>query len=149
MKNFKDLVSEVAEPKAPEEKRFKDQHAIEVIPHPVALDHQFTGDIEGVTPTKLPADKADDTKDYDKAYKTKDDTGAKLESAESNRKSITEILGVNKKKDDKKDDEKPKEAVVLWMESDLQMKLHNQKKHRHHKHHPHHHNYLQEENSLL
>ena len=103
MKNFKDLVSEVAEPKAPEEKRFKDQHAIEVIPHPVALDHQFTGDIEGVTPTKLPADKADDTKDYDKAYKTKDDTGAKLESSESNKKSITEILGVNKKKDDKKD----------------------------------------------
>jgi len=112
MKNFKDLVSEVAEPKAPEEKRFKDQHAIEVIPHPVALDHQFTGDIEGVTPTKLPADKADDTKDYDKAYKTKDDTGAKLESAESNRKSITEILGVNaKKKEDKKDDEDMEEAM--------------------------------------
>lgn len=103
MKNFKDLVSEVAQPKAPEEKRFKDQHAIEVIPHPVALDHQFTGDIDGVTPAKRKADKVDDTKDYDKAYKTKDDTGAKLESAESNKKSITEILGVNAKKpEDKK-----------------------------------------------
>jgi hypothetical protein len=111
MKNFKDLVSEVAEPKAPEEKRFKDQHAIEVIPHPVALDHQFTGDIEGVTPTKLPADKADDTKDYDKAYKTKDDTGAKLESSESNKKSITEILGVNTKKpEDKKPEDDQEES---------------------------------------
>ena len=44
MKNFKDLVSEVAiNPKAPEEKRFKDQHTIEVIPHPVAPDPAYQG----------------------------------------------------------------------------------------------------------
>ena len=69
MKNFKDLVSEVAQPKAPEEKRFKDQHTIEVIPHPVALDSQFTGDIEALLQSSVPADKVDDEKDYDQAYK--------------------------------------------------------------------------------
>ena len=48
MKNFKDLVSEVAQPKAPEEKRFKDQHTIEVIPHPVAPDHVFSGEEQNI-----------------------------------------------------------------------------------------------------
>lgn len=49
MKNFKDLVSEVAQPQSPEEKRFKAQHTIEVIPHPVAPDHVFTGEIPGLS----------------------------------------------------------------------------------------------------
>jgi len=73
MKQFKDILSEVGQPKAPEEKRFKDQHEIERIDHPVALDHQFTGDIEGLTPKKRPADnaKGDDKKTYDQAYKNK------------------------------------------------------------------------------
>ena len=118
MKNFKDLVSEVAQPKAPEEKRFKDQHTIEVIPHPVAPDHVFSGEIPGITDGKRPADKVNDEADYDKAYKTKVDNtlpqraGAGKQVAEDSvaensnivKKSITEILGVNKKKDDKKDD---------------------------------------------
>jgi len=42
MKNFKDLLSEVAQPKSPEEKAFKDQHKIELIKHPVAPDHVHT-----------------------------------------------------------------------------------------------------------
>lgn len=73
MKQFKDILSEVGQPKAPEEKRFKDQHEIERIDHPVALDHQFTGDIEGLAPKKRPADnaKGDDAKAYDKAYRNK------------------------------------------------------------------------------
>ena len=73
MKQFKDILSEVGQPKAPEEKRFKDQHEIERIDHPVALDSQFTGDIEGLTPKKRPADnaKGDDKKAYDQAYKKK------------------------------------------------------------------------------
>ena len=48
MKSFKDMLSEVAQPNdrgAEEEQAFKDQHTVEVIPHPVALDHQFTGEI--------------------------------------------------------------------------------------------------------
>lgn len=73
MKQFKDILSEVGQPKAPEEKRFKGQHEIEKIDHPVALDTQFSGDIEGLTPKKRPADnaKGDDSKAYDKAYKKK------------------------------------------------------------------------------
>jgi len=73
MKQFKDILSEVGQPKAPEEKRFKGQHEIEKIDHPVALDHQFTGDIDGLTPKKRPADnaKGDDAKAYDQAYKKK------------------------------------------------------------------------------
>ena len=112
MKNFKDLVSEVAQPKAPEEKRFKDQHTIEVIPHPVALDSQFTGDIDGVADSKRIADKVDDEKDYDQAYKKpKKVQTLPRESVESDKKSITEILGVNTKKpEDKKPEDDQEES---------------------------------------
>jgi hypothetical protein len=123
MKNYKDLVSEVAQPKAPEEKRFKDQHTIEVIPHPVAPDHVFTGEIPGITDGKRPADVDNAEADYDKAYKSKVDqtlpqrgTGQGKPVAEDSnivKKSITEILGVNKKKkDEKKDDESMEEGKV-------------------------------------
>lgn len=116
MKNFKDLVSEVAQPQSPEEKRFKAQHTIEVIPHPVAPDHVFTGEIPGLSDGSRKADAKNAEADYDKAYKTKVDntlpqrgTGQGKPVAEDSnilKKSITEILGVNKKKEDdkKKDD---------------------------------------------
>lgn len=118
MKNFKDLVSEVAiNPKAPEEKRFKDQHTIEVIPHPVAPDHVFTGEIPGIEKAARGPDQKGD-ENYDKAYKKKvaqtlpnrgtgdgkDIDDVKKEEKYIAKKSITEILGVNKKKDEKKDD---------------------------------------------
>ena len=70
MKKFKDILSEVAQPKSAEEKRFKDQHTIELIRHPVALDSQFTGEIEGVTRKPRPSDQEGDTS-YDKAYAVK------------------------------------------------------------------------------
>ena len=70
MKKFKDILSEVAQPKSAEEKRFKDQHTIELIRHPVALDSQFTGEIEGVTRKPRPSDQKGDTS-YDKAYAVK------------------------------------------------------------------------------
>ena len=74
MKNFKDLLSEVAQPKSPEERAFKDQHKIELIKHPVAPDFVHTGEIPGVTKKKRPADQdGDDNYDqaYDKAKKKK------------------------------------------------------------------------------
>lgn len=122
MKNFKDLVSEVAQPKSPEEKRFKDQHTIELIRHPVAPDHVFTGEIVGKEDAKRPADKVNDEADYDKAYaKKKTQTlpqrgtgdGKDLDDVKESKKSITEILGVNKKakeSDKKKDDSMEEEA---------------------------------------
>jgi hypothetical protein len=107
MKNFKDLVSEVAQPKAPEERRFKDQHTIELIKHPVAPDHIFTGEIPGIGDGSRKADNKGDAS-YDLAYKNKvaqtlpQRAGAGKQVAEE-KKSITEILGVNKKTE-KKDD---------------------------------------------
>ena len=67
MKNFKDLLSEVAQPKSPEEKAFKDQHKIELIKHPVAPEHIHTGEIPGVTKKERPADPktGEDEKKYD------------------------------------------------------------------------------------
>ena len=122
MKNFKDLVSEVAQPKAPEEKRFKDQHTIEVIPHPVAPDHVFTGEIPGLTDGKRPADVDNAEAEYDKAYKSKVDqtlpqrgTGQGKPVAEDSnilKKSITEILGVKKKSAVKDDEEDGMEEQV-------------------------------------
>ena len=121
MKNFKDLVSEIAQPKAPEERRFKDQHTIEVIKHPVAPDHVFTGEIPGRAGKdgKRAADQEGDTS-YDLAYKTKvaqtlpQRAGAGKQVAKEEveiKKSITEILGVNKKKEEKKDDESMEEEL--------------------------------------
>ena len=67
MKNFKDLLSEVAQPKSPEERAFKDQHKIELIKHPVAPDFVHTGEIPGKTKKERLADvkAGEDEKKYD------------------------------------------------------------------------------------
>ena len=80
MKSFKTLLSEVAEPKSAEEKRFKDQHTYEVIKHPVALDSQHTGEITPGQTTdkgKRAADQKGDAA-YDKAYSKHGDGSTKL-----------------------------------------------------------------------
>jgi hypothetical protein len=46
MKTFRDLLSEVAQPRGKDEKRFKDKHVIVKHNHPVAGDHVFTGAIQ-------------------------------------------------------------------------------------------------------
>ena len=69
MKSFSKYISEVAQPRergAEEEQAFKDQHTYEVIPHPVALDTQFTGDIQKPQAMRPADNKGDHT--YDKAY---------------------------------------------------------------------------------
>lgn len=73
MKSFKEILSEVAKPndRASEEQAFIDQHSYEVRQHPVALDHQFTGDIGAAgLPREKASRPADQTGDanYDKAY---------------------------------------------------------------------------------
>ena len=68
MKSFKQMVSEVAKPISPDEQRFIDQHTYEVQKHPVALDHQFTGDIAG-KPSKTTEP---DASTYDAAYAAKE-----------------------------------------------------------------------------
>jgi hypothetical protein len=55
MKSFRQILGEVAQPKSAEERAFKDMHSYETIPHPVALDHQFTGAIGA---DDLPKEKA-------------------------------------------------------------------------------------------
>ena len=70
MKSFSKYISEVAQPSergAEEEQAFKDQHTYEVIPHPVALDHQFTGDIPAADAAR-PADNKTPESTYDTAY---------------------------------------------------------------------------------
>ena len=69
MKSFKQMVSEVAKPISPDEQRFIDQHTYEVQQHPVALDHQFTGDIAGKTSGK---GTEQDASNYDASYAKKD-----------------------------------------------------------------------------
>ena len=55
MKSFRQILGEVAQPKSAEERAFKDLHTYETMPHPVALDHQFTGAIGA---DDLPREKA-------------------------------------------------------------------------------------------
>lgn len=68
MKSFKQVITEVAQPnsRSEEEQAFKDQHTYEVIGHPVALDHQFTGEIAKPKAARI-ADQEGDA-NYDTAY---------------------------------------------------------------------------------
>ena len=72
MKSFKNILSEVAQPKSSEEKAFKDQHDQKPGQHPVAPDSQFSGDI-GKPKAARPADQEDDEGNYDQAYGDKPD----------------------------------------------------------------------------
>lgn len=69
MKSFKSLLSEVAQPKPEEEKRFKAQHAVEVKPHPVAPESQHKGVMK--PKAKRRADQEGDA-NYDAAYVVKE-----------------------------------------------------------------------------
>ena len=90
MKSFKKMMAEVAEPKSPEEKRFKDQHVIQKFDHPAAEDSQFTGEITGKTKQKRLADQEGDA-NYDKAYSQRKNGTAKLESVEEEADQLDEI----------------------------------------------------------
>ena len=90
MKSFKQMMAEVAEPKSPEEKRFKDQHVIQKFDHPAAEDSQFTGEITGKTKQKRLADQEGDA-NYDKAYSQRKNGTAKLESVEEEADQLDEI----------------------------------------------------------
>ena len=65
MKSFKDLISEVAEPKPEEEKKFKDQHKVDIAPHPVSTEFQHKGTVK--PKAKRKADQEGDA-NYDAAY---------------------------------------------------------------------------------
>lgn len=88
MKSFKKFVTEVAQPKPEEEKRFKDQHTYEVIKHPVATDAQFTGDIDKPKAKRI-ADQEGDA-NYDKAIKNPERRMA-AESVNEEAEQIDEI----------------------------------------------------------
>lgn len=59
MKSFREILGEVAEPQAGDEIEFKAKHEIELIDHPVAFDHQFSGRIDTLD------DDPDDDGDFD------------------------------------------------------------------------------------
>lgn len=65
MKSFKSLVSEVSQPKPEEEKRFKDQHKVDIAPHPTATEFQHKGTVK--PKAKRKADQEGDS-NYDAAY---------------------------------------------------------------------------------
>ena len=74
MKTFKNILSEVAQPKSSEEKAFKDLHNQKPGQHPVAPDNQFSGDIgkpKAVRKADNTPEKAD--AEYDTAYGDKPD----------------------------------------------------------------------------
>lgn len=68
MKSFKAMMAEVAQPESEEEKAFKAQHKVVVGKHPVALDHQHTGEI-AKPKAKRKADQEGDAA-YDMAYES-------------------------------------------------------------------------------
>jgi hypothetical protein len=65
MKSFKNLVAEVAQPKPEEEKKFKDQHKVDIAPHPVSTEFQHKGIAK--PKAKRKADQEGDA-NYDAAY---------------------------------------------------------------------------------
>ena len=94
MKSFRQILGEVAQPKSAEERAFKDMHSYETIPHPVALDHQFTGAIGA---DDLPREKAKRLADQegDANYDTSYDDAFEYEGpsfAEQVAKNLTDRL---------------------------------------------------------
>jgi hypothetical protein len=132
MRSFKKYIAEVAQPRekgAHEEQAFKDQHVYEVVPHPVALDTQFTGDIQQAT---RPADQKGDAA-YDQAYSK----GVFEESAEE---AVSEALSPKQKEldHDKDGDIDGKDLAALRakkkkkteeVEADLEEKVKHSDKH--------------------
>lgn len=98
MKSFKKHIAEVAQPKSPEEKAFKDQHSYETKSHPVAPDAVFTGEIVGSSKKARIADVKDDKKSYDKATPKKKEDGVKLESTADDRARYDAADDKDKKK---------------------------------------------------
>lgn len=85
MKSFKAIMSEVAQPKSPEEKKFKDMHSYETKSHPVAPDAVFTGAIGADDlPREKAKRKADQEGDanYDKQFKTEVEVQESVEGLE-------------------------------------------------------------------
>jgi len=134
MRSFKKYIAEVAQPRekgAHEEQAFKDQHVYEVVPHPVALDTQFTGDIQQAT---RPADQKGDAA-YDQAYSK----GVFEESAEE---AVNEALSPKQKEIDHDNDgdidgkdlaalraKKKNKQTVKQEEADLEEKANHSDKH--------------------
>ena len=67
MKSFKNHISEVAQPEPAEEKKFKDQHKVDIKPHPVAPESQHKGVVK--PKAKRKADQEGDA-NYDMAYES-------------------------------------------------------------------------------
>lgn len=135
MRSFKKYIAEVAQPRekgAHEEQAFKDQHVYEVIPHPVALDTQFNGEINAPSAAR-PADQKGDAA-YDQAYSK----GMFEESAE---KAVSEALSPKQKEIDHDNDgdidgkdlaalrAKKKNKSVKQEDADLEEKVTHSPKH--------------------
>lgn len=119
MKNFKDILSEIAQPKSGDEKKFKDLHKIELIKHPVAPDSQFTGEIDGVERKPRPADQ-DGDKNYDphldkkdKPFKLPRDTGGGALRKENTEVSFKDLMNKITSEEDLL--ESPQEEVSMMM----------------------------------
>lgn len=98
MKTFKALISEVAEPKAGDEKRFKDKHVAAKIDHPSAEEDQFTA--SKVKKKKNPAsyDKGED----EAVYEEKEMSDAQLKKREEIVKAMKDdTAGFKKRYGDK------------------------------------------------
>jgi hypothetical protein len=75
MKSFRKIVSEVAQPKAGDEKHFKDKHIVTKVDYPVDVEDQFTG---GKTVKKAPKRRADhDAGEDEKVYEALDPVNKK------------------------------------------------------------------------
>ena len=117
MKNFKDLLSEVAQPKSPEEKAFKDQHTIELIKHPVAPDYVHTGEIQGVKKKERPADvkAGEDAKKYDGGAAAKAKPFKMPRNIDENKSKLTFKGLIDKVSDNDELLESPQEEISMMM----------------------------------
>ncbi len=68
MKTLRQIISEVAQPKAGDEKDFKDKHIIDKVDHPVAPDHAFTGNTKKAPKRRADYDKGEDETVYEGSF---------------------------------------------------------------------------------
>jgi hypothetical protein len=86
MKTFRQLVSEVAEPKADDEKHFKAKHVTVKNDHPTAPDTAFSGGTKKAPKRRADYDKGEDEAVYENSFAVPTAAGGEHDSEESHKR---------------------------------------------------------------
>ena len=83
MKTLRQIMSEVAQPKADDEKHFKDKHIVDKVDHPAAPGHAFTGSTKKAPKRIADYDEGEDETVYEGSFDTPTAEGGEHDTEDS------------------------------------------------------------------